>query len=139
VSLRVRSGLWLAVALLGTPALAADVLPISGAYGNAQGCDLYSHGKMPTGQGDFFLLTPNQFASYLVRCAFRSAADSGSYGIVVNAACTAANGDSDIETLRIIRHGDVGYGLLPQGGAEAGPWPACPPKDPGVPGEVSIN
>lgn len=136
-----RAGHFGAFVLLfvATPALAADVLPIAGAYGNDQGCDLYSHGKIPTGQGEFFLLTPNQFASYPVRCEFRAAADSGTYGIVVNAACTAASGESDIETLRIISHGADGYGLKPQGGDEAGPWPACPPKDPGAPGEVKIN
>ena len=127
------------LALFATPAVAADVLPIAGAYGDDAGCALYSHGTMPTGQGEFFLLTPNQFASYPVRCIFRSAADSGTYGIVANAVCTAANGDSDVEALRITKHGTDGYGLVPKGGAEAGPWPACPPKDPGAPGEVVIN
>ena len=136
--MRASIGATIILLALATPAM-ANVLSFDGAYGNDQGCALWSHGQVPTGQGEFFLITPNQFASYPVRCAFRSAADSGSAGIAVNAVCTAASGESDTETLRIISHGTAGYGLKPQGGDEAGPWPACPPKDPGAPGEVLIN
>ena len=135
-----RLALTLGFTLFTAPALAAGILPITGAYGNDQGCALYSAGTIPSGQGEFFLITPNSFSSYPVVCSFISAAPSGTLGILVSANCRTADGQADRETMHVIPHTDTNsYGFKPDGGPEYGPWPACPPKQPGVPDEVQLN
>ena len=52
--------------LAAAPSLAADTLPISGPYGDAEGCRLH---KGEIGEGDsLLLLTPDSLRSYATYC-----------------------------------------------------------------------
>ncbi len=118
-----------------TPAI-AGVLPFDGAFGDSAGCALYSAGTIPTGQGEFYLLTPNTFASYPVQCDFLSAASGGPSVLAAQTVCRTATGETAKDSMRLIDHGAAGYGIKVEGIDELGPFPACPPKQPGVPTAV---
>ncbi len=118
--------------LLATPAM-AGVLPFDGAFGNAEGCALYSAGTIPNGQGEFYLLTSNTFASYPVQCDFLSATPDGPSEQVARTICRTADGETAKDTMRLVDHGAAGYGIKVVGLDELGPFAACPPKQPGVP------
>ena len=122
------------VALLACAAPAvAGVLPFDGAFGNDRGCALYSDGKVPDGQGEFFLITSNTFASYPVQCDFTSVAPGDGGQLLAKTICRTADGAVAKDSMILIDHGADGYGVKVGDLAEFGPYGACPPKKPGVP------
>jgi len=117
---------------IATPSI-AGVLPFDGAFGNAKGCALYSDGAIPDGHGEFYLLTPNTFASYPVQCDFVSSSPDAPSELFANTICRTADGETAKDSMRLIDHGPAGYGIKVVGLDELGPFPACPPKKAGVP------
>jgi hypothetical protein len=125
-------GAVLIVTFLATPALAAGVLPFSGAFGNAGGCHFFNTGDVPG--DDFAVLTPDTFSSYGTGCDF-DALLSLDKGVATVSAICQSEGEAGAEksTVEIIDHGTDGYSIRFDAEDEFGPYLACPPGDLALP------
>ena len=121
-------GAVLIVTFFTTPALAAGVLPFTGAFGNAGGCHLFNTGDVPG--DDFAVLTADSFSSYGTGCDFDALLSMGKGVDTVSAICQS-KGEARAEksTVEIIDHGVDGYGIRFNAQDEFGPYPACPPSN----------
>ena len=131
-----RIGATILLAALATPALAAGVLPIGGAFGNPGGCHYFATGDVPN--DDFALLTPDTFASYGTACDFEALVSTENGVFIIRATCQAEGEEgAGPDHLKVIDHGVDGYGVQFEGLEEWGPYKACPPAGPPPSSEVA--
>ena len=112
------------LALPGT--LKADVLPLGGSFGTADGC-LYARTGVPTNEDTLFLLTPNEVSTAVSVCQFRKVLASSARGYAVQAACSARDSgeQADIELdIQVSEYDRITVKLAE--GASWGPLGRCP-------------
>ena len=88
------------VALQAVPAAAADTLPITGAYGNADGCKFHKYGSV---DGDaLLLLTPTSVQSYGTGCDILQALPGKDGAFLITGICRFEGEDTIAPGMMII-------------------------------------
>lgn len=117
----------IAVLLVALPGLAfAEALPLSGSYGNVQGCLYSMTGALPESD-DFFLLTADSVTTAASYCEFKRVISISPEGFLVTAACTE-EGTEEQEApfeMEIALTGADAYTLRLDDGASWGPLALC--------------
>lgn len=114
-----------AILLLAGPTLAAE-LPISGSYGNRDGC-AYARTGQATGSGDFFLLTSEAVTTAAASCKVTEVIAKPDNGFAAAVNCEKEGGGDELAPFEIgIESATAdGYVLKIDDGSTWGPLALC--------------
>jgi len=125
ISLETPSFALIAATVLATVAQ-ADTLPISGKYGNKDGC-AYARTGESTGSENFFLLTPEAITTATSVCTIKKVIKTDGKSYVATVSCEAEGEDGGTDDTAKITYGPKGYtiGFTSDDRTKWGPLPLC--------------
>ncbi|EJT04621.1 hypothetical protein [Rhizobium sp. CCGE 510] len=115
----------LAFAAMATSA-AADALPITGSYGNKDGC-AYARSGESTGSDDFFLLTPEAITTAASSCEFKKVLKTEGKSFTATVSCQEEGEENGTGYTAKLTFGQKGYivTFTDDAAIHWGPMPLC--------------
>lgn len=113
------------LAALSTAAF-ADTLPITGSYGNKDGC-AYAKSGESTGSDNFFLLTSEAITTAASYCEIKKVLKTEGKNFTATVSCQAEGEEGESEDTAKITSGPKGYtiGFTSDAAIKWGPLPLC--------------